>query len=486
MTDSSSPHFLFRRCVQCPDTTPSCPHCADDEICSQISQTCQQCSSTQCVKSSESGATNNGQVGSSGSKTNIGAIAGGVIGGVVFIVIVAFLIWKFWLKGKRRSVEEDYEFQQEEKAHNPEFGMHRSARASTHTVQSMASTVLTRASNIIQIAYIPGVTNRSTASPGLLVPPVPPIPSATPVTSPYRDTADGEQVFFTAGDIRDSTYSGMTGYTGVGEARDSIAPSLAARGSVASTIYRSQAQVSPLPAPTQTMIRGKAAVVSVNGSVNRGNGSSASSANNTPIDTPPVPSIDFVKHGSNASSTGPRTVQVRMPASTDALGGPSPSNSVKTVTIGAKAVPLNIVKRSNTGSKKNGAENVPVTTTIAEAVSKAASDSPKGLGLRQSTATGATGESHERARRIDETATEGESSDEDSNDHERSRRSLLGKGRVESTQSSLQSPFGDSHRVHSSEVPTLSNLRGKAKQRTEADDEHERRQSPFEDSNALP
>ncbi|KAF2093791.1 hypothetical protein NA57DRAFT_47504, partial [Rhizodiscina lignyota] len=291
MTESSpSLPFLFRRCVQCPNTTPSCPQCADDEICSQISPTCQQCASTQCVKASESGATNNGQVSSSGGGTNIGAIAGGVVGGVVFIIIVAFLIWKFWLKGKRRPIEtvEDYEFTQEKPA-NEDFGMHRSARASTHTVQSMASTVLTRASNIIQIAYIPGVTNRSTASPGLLVPPVPPIPSATPGSSPYRDTADGEQVFFTAGDIRDSTYSGMTGYSGV--ERDSIAPSLA-RSSVATTIYRSQAQVSPLPAPTQTMIRGKAAVVSVN----KGNSSSGSSTINTPADTPPVPQIDFVKH----------------------------------------------------------------------------------------------------------------------------------------------------------------------------------------------
>lgn len=432
-----------------------------------VLQSCDQCASAVCIPAAQaSGATSS----TSSSKTNIGAIAGGVVGGVVVIIIVCFLLWKFCLKGKRRQIEEDYEFPEEKSMHQDNFGMHRSARASTHTVQSMASTVLTRASNIIQIAYIPGVTNRSTASPGLLVPPVPPIPSATSSISPYRDTTNTEeQLFFTAGDIRDSTYSGMTGYSSHvdGDNRTSIAPSLA-RSSVATTIYKATAQVSPLPAPTQTMFRGNAKVVSVN----KGHNSSSSSATSTPLDTPPVPQIDYAKHSSQ-SSNGPRTIQVQMPASTDALGGPSPSGSVKTVTIGAKPVPLNIVKRPGFGSKSSSG-GVPTISTIAEAVSKAADDKPRGLGLQRASLAGSM-DSHARAGRIDETATEDESS-EDETAHERSRRSLLAKD---------QSPFSDGNRVNSSEVaPTLQSFKGKGKAKVQ-DDDDARNQSPFEDSNAV-
>lgn len=52
---------------------------------------------------------------------------------------------------------------------------HRENRRSLPSVKSIASesTVLTRASNLIQIAFIPGVTNRSV----LLIPPIPPPPS---------------------------------------------------------------------------------------------------------------------------------------------------------------------------------------------------------------------------------------------------------------------------------------------------------------------
>jgi len=148
--------------------------------------------------------------------------------------------------------------------------MRRDARASTHTVASIASTVLTRASNIIQIAYIPGVTNRSAPStPGLLVPPVPPIPIALSSnnSSPYE-----QEHFFMPGDLRDSTYSGISDRTSY------------ARTSVASTIYGKNAVVSPIPA--QTVIRGKPALVSV-----KSNGASSSGEL-----TPPVPSVDYSKY----------------------------------------------------------------------------------------------------------------------------------------------------------------------------------------------
>lgn len=212
---------------------------------------------------------------------NVGAIAGGVIGGVLAVAAVTYLVWRFCIKTKRQQFEQDDWIENQEQANvEKDFAMRRDARASTHTVGSIASTVLTRASNIIQIAYIPGVTNRSAPStPGLLVPPVPPIPI---VLSNSSGTPRYEQEhFFMPGDLRDSTYSGISG---LGE-RNSYA-----RNSVASTIYGKSAIVSPVPA--QTVIRGKAAVVSVN-----------KAGGNTPgTITPPVPSVDFKKYSENPPS----------------------------------------------------------------------------------------------------------------------------------------------------------------------------------------
>jgi len=74
------------------------------------------------------------------------------------------------------------------------------------------------------------------------------------------------------GDLRDSTYSGMSDRTSY------------ARTSVASTIYGKNAVVSPVPA--QTVIRGKAAVVSV-----KSNGAGSGGEL-----TPPVPSVDYDKY----------------------------------------------------------------------------------------------------------------------------------------------------------------------------------------------
>lgn len=207
----------------------------------------------------------------------MGAIAGGVIGGVVVIAIVTYLVWRFCIKTKRQQYEQENwaEEQEEQSASEKDFAMRRDARASTHTVGSVASSVLTRASNIIQIAYIPGVTNRSAPStPGLLVPPVPPIPialSSTASTPRYE-----QEHFFMPGDLRDSTYSAFSDRTSY------------ARNSVASTIYGKNAVVSPIPA--QTVIRGKAAVVSV-----KSNGAGGEL-------TPPVPNVDYGRYGNGPAS----------------------------------------------------------------------------------------------------------------------------------------------------------------------------------------
>lgn len=120
-------------------------------------------------------------------------------------------------------------------------------RNSTNTVHSIASTVMTRASNIIQIAYIPGVTSRpANGSPDILVPPVPPMPHN-----------GSEQHYYDQGQVRDSTYSGYTQYSETGN----LAPGN--RSSIASTIYGKQAQVQN---PAQAIVRAKPTVVSVKGS----------------------------------------------------------------------------------------------------------------------------------------------------------------------------------------------------------------------------
>lgn len=272
---------LFKRCVQgCSPETPACPTNPTCEsqglVCSLVPPTCDTCQSTTCVAQSLAPSTiSTSTTTKSSHGPSVGAIAGGVIGGVIAIGIVTYLVWRFCIKTKRQQYEQEDWVEEPEDSQPAEkdFTMRRDARASTHTVASIASTVLTRASNIIQIAYIPGVTNRSAPStPGLLVPPVPPIPIAlsSSSSSPYE-----QEHFFMPGDLRDSTYSGISDRTSY------------ARNSVASTIYGKNAIVSPVPA--QTVIRGKPALVSV-----KSNGASSSGEL-----TPPVPVVDYGKYAAN-------------------------------------------------------------------------------------------------------------------------------------------------------------------------------------------
>ena len=252
----------------CPDAAPSCPVCPLGQHCELASQNCNECPKTYCAADAA-------KVLPKSSSPNIGAIAGGVVGGVVAIAVAIYLIWRFCVKNKRKEYEAEYVDQYSDQDNagytqaEKDFNARRDARASTHTVQSIASSVMTRASNIIQIAYIPGVTNRSAPStPGLLVPPVPPIPIAL---SGHPSPSYEDQHFFMPGDLRDSTYSNMTGHL-------SYAPT---RASVASTIYGKNAVV---PMPAQTVMRGKAAVISVRSTPN---GTLAGDA------TPPMPNIDL-------------------------------------------------------------------------------------------------------------------------------------------------------------------------------------------------
>ncbi|KAJ5593953.1 uncharacterized protein N7459_000161 [Penicillium hispanicum] len=249
-------HSLFKRCKSCGNSAPACPSCPAGTTCSMTSQTCDQCATTKCI------ADPNSSSGPPSSGPNVGAIAGGVVGGVIGLAIILGLVWWFVIRPRRQARAEQIE-------KSSQFNAARSQRKSTN---SIASTVLTRASNVIQIAYIPGVTNRSPPeTPATLVPPVPPLPGAAP-----------DQHFFMPGDLRDSSWTATTGH-------QSVSPTL--RSSVATTIYRSDAVVSPMPA--QQIQRSRANIVSVhNGPESVPNTPTLSVPSVvTPKDAPAVPAI---------------------------------------------------------------------------------------------------------------------------------------------------------------------------------------------------
>lgn len=267
---------------------------------------------------------------------NVGAIAGGVIGGVVVIAILTYLAWRFLIKPKRaEEAQSQYDAGIEQSYGSEKDGATGlTRRSSTHTVHSIASTVLTRASNIIQIAYIPGVTNRANPNSGVHVPPVPPIPSE--LSANGREDAQDDQHFFMPGDLRDSTYSGLSGYSDrTSFARTSYAP----RSSVASTIYGKQAQIA---APAQSGMRLKPTMVSVKSVGSNGSGDS----------TPPVPTINLERFGDNRRDSE---------ASTFSVGSTFLNTATQArahiVKVGSGLKKVEIGSRSETSSSKSTISN---------------------------------------------------------------------------------------------------------------------------------
>ena len=236
--------------------------------------------------------------------SSAGPIAGGVIGGLVFIFLLTYLFWRFCIKKRRQQYDEQLWQETETEKGDDEYHSQR-GRASMHSVRSIASTVLTRASNVIQIAYIPGVTNRSVESTPDLIPPVPPIPAMASFGSTAgtpQQTQD--EHFFMPSDLRNSTYSDYT-IDRTSYARTSMTPSLA-RGSVPSTAYRGSAIVNTLPA--QTAIRGKANPVAV-----KSNGKESPS-NHSRSSTPPIPAIEKIHQGSiRTNTTSPIVARLGVP-----------------------------------------------------------------------------------------------------------------------------------------------------------------------------
>lgn len=334
---------IFKRCVQCPTETPTCVTCPDGQICSLVPQNCNDCAHTECVPNP------NPSPKSDRPNVGTGAIAGGVVGGVVFMGVVMFLLWKFWIKKRREQQELEAEEWEEDdiaqqKGDVRRFTAMRSDAASTRTRGSVAASFLSRASNIIQIAYIPGVTNRNRSGHNSLLAqaPVPPIPAAYRNTTPKSPLSnEGDALFFRPGDLRGSTYSDSslpstnkrdTQYT-----RLSITPSLA-RSSMMSDVYMDDS--APPPMPATQVIRAAPRMVSVKG------GSSATSS----------PSMET---SPNLTPIGPKVMMPGQASSNSSLAsGTSGFVKAKPVTIGGKGKSRTPVSR-----QASDASSAPSTTT---------------------------------------------------------------------------------------------------------------------------
>lgn len=262
-------------------------------------------------------------------RTNVAAIAGGVIGGVALVAFIVFMLWRFGIKKRREQQEleaeewEEDDIAQQKHLHGFNAMRSRSDAASTRTKASLAGSFLSRASNIIQIAYIPGVTNRNrSGNNSLLTTPVPPIPAmyAENKKSPLSNQDDA--LFFRPGDLRGSTYSGSssirsgnrdTQYTArSGNNRDtqySITPSLA-RSSVFSEVYHDDATADPMPA--LTVMRGAPRMVSVK--------SSAASTPQDPVGNSNHGSVNAVMIGQSSGSSSSQ-VSLRAKPTKITVGG---------------------------------------------------------------------------------------------------------------------------------------------------------------------
>lgn len=91
-------------CVQCQETTPSCPPCASDEICAVSILSCDSCPLTYCVQSSIVSGIPSLSSASTQSTNSIAiaAIILGVVGGISTLLGFAYLVWRCHLRPKRR------------------------------------------------------------------------------------------------------------------------------------------------------------------------------------------------------------------------------------------------------------------------------------------------------------------------------------------------------------------------------------------------
>ncbi|KAK9237695.1 hypothetical protein V1525DRAFT_403107 [Lipomyces kononenkoae] len=293
------PSLVVRaNCISCPSALPSCPTCAPDEQCQLSLQTCSSCPSTSCVKKYSSGSSSTSQPSASGSGTSgstsvpVGGIVGGAVGGFVFVCAIFAILFFFFRRRRMRllataargggggtgttpeeSVDDDEKMSQVADVHTRprsiaaseryQYGDMPGARQSTHTV---ASSVITRASNVIPIAYIPGVINRSNPNSPSDVPPIPEIPlehvgqqqqQHVQLVQPYYDGLNGAPPPHTPMDSPNDMTRGMSIYSAAtydSQEDQSIRDSVGLRDSVVTSAYRSTVVVAPA---MMTAIRAK-------------------------------------------------------------------------------------------------------------------------------------------------------------------------------------------------------------------------------------
>lgn len=211
-----NPVLLDKRgCVVC-SSKPTCPSCSDGESCTFTVQSCSSCPSAICVSLDSTSSASATASASSGSHVNTGAIAGGVVGGlVVFFAIIAFLVWKFVYssKAKMERLEQQLAYEEDliknSAASSPDEKSPRATvsnapvnssnflRYSKYNNQNrMSSTTMSSVTtrggggNVIPIAYIPGVFSRAAD------------------TQPNEGDAGVSEQYFSADDIlRNSQYS---------------------------------------------------------------------------------------------------------------------------------------------------------------------------------------------------------------------------------------------------------------------------------------
>jgi hypothetical protein len=176
-------------CVVC-SSTPECPRCGPNEQCAMTTQTCLECPTTYCLNVSES--INSTASKSTLSSAEIGGIAGG-LSGFVFILLIGGVYYLIRKYAKRVNVDYELGINEEMKGlagafdldeddenenENENYGGNLKGtrndkrrtqfhdpqkRMSQNSLATMTNSVLTKASNVLNIVYVPGVTsNRPT------------------------------------------------------------------------------------------------------------------------------------------------------------------------------------------------------------------------------------------------------------------------------------------------------------------------------------
>lgn len=138
-------NLFARDCVTC-SSTPKCPSCDDDEECVLTTQTCSTCPKTYCSKVSSSLSSTD----SSLTTSKIGGIAGG---SAAFALIVVMCLGWWLLRRRRQKALASGELYKE--------GASQRRLSGSSFATTTNNSILTRASNILNVAYIPGVKVRA-------------------------------------------------------------------------------------------------------------------------------------------------------------------------------------------------------------------------------------------------------------------------------------------------------------------------------------